>query len=606
MIDWVNCLKLKLRELKILSPKENIYTKPPGIMKPTIHHRNPTDPLPQRPPTSNNVSSIPGLELVNHTTATTTATAAGAVVSDNEYVNAIGLHLHHTVNVNEFDFANNFNHLNISTFNEIDNDDDDESDEDEADDDESAVNNVAAVPITIPVFNSFSNSNTTSQNLINLLNNPLRHHNISSTAHANFRPFSNVLQSADEQGNVGVIDNGEESDEYIEEIAFVRAGENREVIESQQRHHVVLPTSLHVDYVPDSSSGDDSESLVNRDNITVIEIAEDEQLSQFKKKLKNDPKVTKIKIELEMNDNPIVSVQNSSGRVEKSEVFIASTSSSNASSNSAKAPPVVERRAVVKNVLEVRDLKPTTIAVKEPPPSSQQQAPPTPKRSSDQLGTPRKTPNQEKRKLSLREKQVQQLIHEINTEIRFKVRKKDCVDSMAFVTVYNSIWIAGVRPVPALYCLHVGDQLLAINNIVIKSPADAQKYIKMCSGLFVEITIRRLPLGGIFFIRREYEGQCLGIIRDKGSPAIVEIIPNSISAHIPSRPVFDENSAWIITQINFRNLSLINHKKYDETELLLNSSGLETSLLLQPSEFIARLRKELKANFKNYRDYLLQ
>lgn len=587
MIDWVNCLKLKLRELKILSPKENIYTKPPGIMKPIIHHRNPTDPLPQRPP-SNNVSSIPGLEVVvNHATA--------AVASNNEYVNAIGLHLHHTVDANEFDFATNLNRLNISSFNEIDEDDD--SDEDEAEDD-SPTNNVVggAVPITIPVFNSFSNSNTTSQNLINLLNNPLRH------TTANFRPFSNVLQSADEQGNIGVIDNGEESDEYIEEIAFVRA-DNREVIESQQH---VLPTSLHVDYVPDNSSSSDeqqhSESLVNRDNITVIEIAEDEQLSQFKEKLKNDPKVTKIKIELEIkNDNTIVSVQNS-GHVEKSEVFVASTSSSNASSNG-----VMAEKKPVKNIVEVRESKPP-IAVKES--HQQQQAPPTPKRMSDHdavvVGTPRKTPNQEKRKLSLREKQVQQLIHEINTEIRFKIRKKDCVDSMAFVTVYNSIWIAGVRPVPALYCLHVGDQLLAVNNIVIKSPADAQKYIKMCSGLFVEITIRRLPLAGIFFIRREFEGQCLGIIRDKGSPAIVEIIPNSISAHIPSRPVFDDNSAWIITQINFRNLSLISHKKYDETELLLNSSGLETSLLLQPSDFITKLRKELKSNFKNYRDYLLQ
>lgn len=237
-----------------------------------------------------------------------------------------------------------------------------------------------------------------------------------------------------------------------------------------------------------------------------------------------------------------------------------------------------------------------------------QQAPPTPKRSSDAVlvGTPSKTSNQEKRKLSLREKQVQQLIHEINTEIRFKVRKKDCVDSMAFVSVYNGIWIAGVRPIPSLYCLHVGDQLLAINNIVVKSPTDAQKYIKMCSGLFVEITIRRLPLAGIFFIRREFEGQCLGIIRDKGSPVIVEIIPNSISSHIPPRPAFDDNSTWIITQINFRNLSLISHKKFDETELLLNSSGLETSLLLQPSDLIVKLRKELKANFKNYRDYLLQ
>lgn len=64
MIEWVNCLKLKLRELKILSPKENIYTKPPG-MKPILQStRNPRDPLPLRPM---NVSDIPGLELIEST-----------------------------------------------------------------------------------------------------------------------------------------------------------------------------------------------------------------------------------------------------------------------------------------------------------------------------------------------------------------------------------------------------------------------------------------------------------------------------------------------------------------------------------------------------------
>ena len=98
----------------------------------------------------------------------------------------------------------------------------------------------------------------------------------------------------------------------------------------------------------------------------------------------------------------------------------------------------------------------------------------------------------------------------------------------------------------------------------------------------------------------------MGIIRDAGTPAIVEIIPNSISSLIPPRPVSqDEDATWIITQINFRNLSLISHKKYDETDLLLNSSGLELSLLLQPSDFVAKIKKELKA-MKNYRDYTLQ
>lgn len=530
MIDWVNCLKLKLRELKILSPKENVYTKPPGMMKPTVLHRNPTDPLPQRPM---NVSDIPGLELVNH--------------NDDNTIERNG-----EEHANESEVSNLLNNLNISFINEIN-------------EDESSP---TQFPISIPVFNSFSNSNTTSQNLINLLSNPLRH------TTNNFSPFaSNVLQNADEDFD----------DDDDDEIDVIEDENNREIVEVPPKN--IPPTSLEVDYVPEDVQ---LESL-NRDNITVIEIAENEQLSQMKERLRNDPKVTKIKIELESANESVVSVNSCvNGQKDKSD-DIPSTSTSNGIEKEKSGIEKIE-------VIESKSVKSAEkMEVKEP------------KRPSNVVvGTPKKTPIHEKRKLSLREKQVQQLIQEINSEIRFKLRKKDCIDSMAYVTAFNGIWIAGMKPIPSLYCLHVGDQLLAINNIVVKSPSDAQKYIKMCSGLFVEITIRRLPLAGIYFIRREFEGQCLGIIRDKGSAAIVEVIPNSISSHIPPRPAFDENSTWIITQINFRNLSLISHKKFDETDLLLNSSGLETSLLLQPSEFVAKLKKELKANFKNYRDYLLQ
>lgn len=378
-------------------------------------------------------------------------------------------------------------------------------------------------PISIPVFN-FSTSNTTTSNLINLLSNPLRH-----TTHAamSFTPFEDSFEAEDE--------------EIFEDVP---------------------PTSLHIDYVPEAE-----QQSLPRDNITVIKIAESENLSQARR-MKNDPKVTKIKIEMDYGK-----VVNAETTTAATALEVPSTSAANGNESKAKK--------------ETEPSVPTT-PKKLPPP------------------TPKRTPMHEKRKLSLREKQVVQLKQEINSEIRFKLRKKDCVDAIAFVPAFGSVWIAGFKPNPVLFCLHVGDQLLAINNIVIKSPADAQKYIKMCSGLFVEVTIRRLPLAGIFLIKREFEGQCLGIIRDGSSPAIVEIIPNSISSHIPPRPISaDEDSTWIITQINFRNIGIISQKKFDETELLLNSSGLECCLLLQPSNFIAKLKKELK-NLKNHRDYALQ
>lgn len=482
-------------------------------MKPILQStRNPRDPLPQRPM---NVSVVPGLEVSENN-------------DEDEGVENGNEVLSFSIDHQETQVENLLEALNIANGFE---------DDSQAD------------PITIPVFN-FSTSNTTSQNLINLLSNPLRH-----TTHSTpFTPFEDAFN-----------DEGDEMDD--EEI------EHAEEFE-------VPPTSLHIDYVPE----DVQLQSVPRDNITVIKIAESEAKPVRKE---NDPKVTKIKIEMDYDHifkaTSIVPV--------KSEPEAVPVKAIEAQAPSTSASNAIVEVAVIEEPPKVEAMK-----AEKPQPVTPRKLP----------STPKKTPAHEKRKLSLREKQVQQLTQEINTEIRFKLRKKDCVDTIAFVTAFNGIWIAGFKPNPLLYCLHVGDQLLAINNIVIKSPADAQKYIKMCSGLFVEVTIRRLPLAGIFLIRREFEGQCLGIIRDGSTPAIVEIIPNSISSHIPPRPISqDEDSTWIITQINFRNLSLISHKKYDEIELLLGSSGLELSLLLQPSDFITKIKKELKA-MKNYRDYTLQ
>jgi hypothetical protein len=514
MIEWVNCLKLKLRELKILSPKENIYVKPPG-MKPILQStRNPRDPLPSRPQHMN-VSNIPGLELTQSMVQHNNAVASEGHVEGEDYDDFVTSQTENLLDT-----------LNISTVD---------------------IEDETADPITIPVFN-FSTSNTTSQNLINLLSNPLRH-----TANgSNFTPFEDAFNEPDDL------------DDDVEGA-----------------HEHILPTSLQIDYIPEEH--EQLQSLP-RDNITVIKIAENENSSHTHKV--NDPKVTKIKIEMDYDQ---LFNATSSAPVE-----IKVEPLPKAVEAPIQAPSTSTESAA--NGIDAKEM--LKIEVEKPPP-----LPATPRKAP---ATPKKTPMHEKRKLSLREKQVLQLKNEIGNEIRFKLRKKDCVDSIAFVPTFNSVWIAGFKPNPLLYCLHVGDQLLAINNIVIKSPADAQKYIKMCSGLFVEVTIRRLPLAGVFLLRREFDGQCLGIIRDGNSPAIVEIIPNSISSDIPPRPISqDEDATWIITQINFRNLSLICHKKYDETELLLNSSGLETSLLLQPSDFIAKIKKELKA-MKNYRDYTLQ
>lgn len=62
MIDWVESLRGKLHELRILSPKENIYSKMPEAKSASLlSTRDPTSPLPPPPPVPPAIP--PGVEL---------------------------------------------------------------------------------------------------------------------------------------------------------------------------------------------------------------------------------------------------------------------------------------------------------------------------------------------------------------------------------------------------------------------------------------------------------------------------------------------------------------------------------------------------------------
>lgn len=60
MLDWVESLRGKLHELRILSPKENLYTKLPDRGLPLLPTRDPTSPLP--PPPEVPPENLPGIE----------------------------------------------------------------------------------------------------------------------------------------------------------------------------------------------------------------------------------------------------------------------------------------------------------------------------------------------------------------------------------------------------------------------------------------------------------------------------------------------------------------------------------------------------------------
>lgn len=536
MNDWVNCLNTKLRDLKILSPKENIYySKPPLAMKSILQMtRNPRDPLPLTPALAD---TIPGLELLQTTRIEAQSVSTTTAISEQIH-NSYDDNNEESQNITTQHIESLVESLTVS--NNLNSEDDSEQ-----------VN-----PISIPIFN-FATSNTSSQNLINLLSNPLCRYASNNT---DLHFVNNFDIEEEEEDNENDDDDDEEENDNDSE---------KEIIKNIH----VLPTSLNVEYIPEN------DNLLSRDNITIIPVvAESNNNSETIAKI-DESKITKIKIEVDYDHickaisatSPIL--QTSSNQTPSTSTFIGKHFNEN-------------QNCMIKS------------------------APSTPIRKIPTTSTSNSTPLHEKRKLSLREQQCNTLRHEINTEIRFKLRKKDCVDAIAFASFEDTLYIAGFKPNPQLYVFHIGDQLLAINNIAnIKSIADAHKFIKMCAGLFVEVTIKRLPFAGIYIIKRDFENQCLGLIRD--GPSLLDIIPNSVASRsgIPIRPFKSQNDDsifWIITEINFRPLSMISHKKYDETELLLNNAvGVETSLLLQPSDFIAKIKKELKA-MKNYRDYTLQ
>lgn len=62
MKEWVETLRSKLREMKIISPKENVYSKLPETRQPLLPTRDPMSPLPP-PPAEIPPAIVPGVEV---------------------------------------------------------------------------------------------------------------------------------------------------------------------------------------------------------------------------------------------------------------------------------------------------------------------------------------------------------------------------------------------------------------------------------------------------------------------------------------------------------------------------------------------------------------
>ncbi|XP_054154042.1 uncharacterized protein LOC128952642, partial [Oppia nitens] len=213
--------------------------------------------------------------------------------------------------------------------------------------------------------------------------------------------------------------------------------------------------------------------------------------------------------------------------------------------------------------------------------------------------------------VSLRESQVLRLRKEIahQSGVRLMVRKKDCYHSIALLDMSDaSVWIGGWRQkeVPVLHnTFHVGDQLLSINGDSVSSAAQAYKLIKQ-NTLLLEIIVRRVPYGRVFCIKRQREGQDLGLVREGNTGEIVGVVGGGLAdrAGLNARAVYlDDECNWCLTEVNNRALSMF--YKGSEIHDRLSAVGKEISILVQPVMFVHKLRKLLK-QFKNYKEYIVQ
>lgn len=156
---------------------------------------------------------------------------------------------------------------------------------------------------------------------------------------------------------------------------------------------------------------------------------------------------------------------------------------------------------------------------------------------------------------------------------------------------------------------HIGDQLMSINDIAIESASQARSYTECFPLSSLNFVVRRTPFARVFcLIRTETTDDNLGIVREGGSSKILYITPNSSASRAGLRSHCDifgaaDGGQWCLTEINNRPLNLF--FKGNEISERLNAIGREISVLVQPYNFVKKMRKQLKT-YSNYKKYIVQ
>ncbi|XP_046462679.1 uncharacterized protein LOC124208865 isoform X2 [Daphnia pulex] len=225
---------------------------------------------------------------------------------------------------------------------------------------------------------------------------------------------------------------------------------------------------------------------------------------------------------------------------------------------------------------------------------------------------------------SLKERQVARLRMEMQhpAGVRIILKKRDCHNTIALIDALGTVWVAGWRQKekPLLYnVFHIGDQIIRVSHCNVSSSVDVNRLIKNESSGQIEFIVRRIPFGRVFHLRREAEGQSLGIVLTEagGGAEIREVVAGGLAAQqgvppmalSPLTLISSASSSsspmpcsWTLTEINGRPLNLCS--KEGEARDRLNAVGKAVSILIQPTEFVKLLKKQIKS-IRGYKEYLL-
>lgn len=177
--------------------------------------------------------------------------------------------------------------------------------------------------------------------------------------------------------------------------------------------------------------------------------------------------------------------------------------------------------------------------------------------------------------------------------IEVHIDKEDLVDSIALVDIRGKVIIAGWKK-SLIGKLHVGDNLVQVNDQVVSQAEWANTFIKTSSRSKIVLHVNRLPFAKIINCTRIHEDTLWGF--ECKANEITHVRPgpateSGLTDKSESSAFSKKSCEWIITEAANKPIRLNCPK--DEMMQYLATRNLALPLVVQPKDFIHDLNKAL-------------